>query len=212
MHSTRMHVNTPTTVVRAPEQASTSAASYIGQLEQSLEEGEQQILITGESGAGKSALIANWMERHSQSHPADVLYAHHLGCTNDANALRPMLGRLIETASQQLLEAEVISEALAVPEDLWELVAKVAETLQSLGRWCHQEGRHWIWVPDGLDRLDPDEQNALPWLPQTLPDGVQVVASALACTARELLSERGYTTLASLARIAQVISRPWPIS
>ena len=34
---------------------------YIGQLEQWLEEGEQQILITGESGAGKSALIANWM-------------------------------------------------------------------------------------------------------------------------------------------------------
>ena len=39
------------------------------------------------------------MERISQSHPADVLYAHHLGCTNDANALRPLLGRLIDTAS-----------------------------------------------------------------------------------------------------------------
>jgi nephrocystin-3 len=169
--------------------------AYIAQLERWIEQGEQQILITGESGAGKSALIANWMERHSQCHPADVLYAHHLGCTNDANALRPMLGRLIDTASQQLLDAEVITEALAVPEDWWELVAKVAETLQTLGRWCMQQGRRWIWVLDGLDRLDPDDQNALPWLPQTLPDGVQVVVSALVCPAREILSERGYTTL-----------------
>jgi tetratricopeptide (TPR) repeat protein len=169
--------------------------AYIQQLERWLEAGEQQILITGESGAGKSALIANWIEAHQQTHPADVIYAHHLGCTNDANALRPLLGRLIDTASAQLLEAGVITEPLAVPEDWWELVAKVAETLQSLGRWCEQNGRQWIWVLDGLDRLDPDDHNALPWLPQNLPAGVQVVASALACPARSILTERGYTTL-----------------
>ena len=168
---------------------------YIEQLERWIADGQQQILITGESGAGKSALIANWMERHAKSHPNDVVYAHHLGCTNDANALRPLLGRLIDTASQQLLEAEVIAEALAVPKDWWELVAKVAETLQTFGRWCQQQGKRWIWVLDGLDRLDPDDQKALPWMPQTLPDGVQVVASALACPAREILSARSYTTL-----------------
>jgi nephrocystin-3 len=169
--------------------------AYIEQLERWLEEGQHQILITGESGSGKSALIANWMERHQQSHPEDLIYAHHLGCTNDANALRPLLGRLIDTASQLLLEAEVITGALAVPEDWWELVAKVAETLQTLGRWCQQQGKRWIWVLDGLDRLDPDDQKALPWLPLNLADGVQVVASALSCPALEILNERGYATL-----------------
>ncbi|QVL53414.1 MAG: tetratricopeptide repeat protein [Cyanobium sp. M30B3] len=168
---------------------------YIQQLEGWIETGRQQILITGESGSGKSALIANWMERHSQSHPADVIYPHHLGCTNDANALRPLLGRLIDTASQLLLEAEVIREAFAVPEDWWELVAKVAETLQTLGRWGQQQTKRWIWVLDGLDRLDPDDQQALPWLPLNLPAGVQVVASSLACPAREILNEQGYSTL-----------------
>jgi len=168
---------------------------YLSQLEGWIDEGQQQILVTGESGAGKSTLLANWIERHQQEHPADVVYAHHLGCTNDASALRPLLGRLIDTASAQLLEAEVITEALAVPEDWWELVAKVSETLQSLGRYHGEQGKRWIWVLDGLDRLDPDDQNALPWLPQQLPDGVQVVASALACPAREILQERGYTTL-----------------
>ncbi|QPN66566.1 tetratricopeptide repeat protein [Synechococcus sp. CBW1006] len=169
--------------------------AYIQQLEQWLAAGRQQILITGESGAGKSALIANWMEAHQQAHPEDVVYAHHLGCTNDANALRPLLARLIDTASAQLLEAGLIPEALAVPEDWWELVARVAETLQSLGHLAGRNGYRWIWVLDGLDRLDPDDQNALPWLPQNLPAGVQVVASALACPARTILSQRDYTTL-----------------
>ena len=170
-------------------------ADYIQQLEQWIGAGEQQILITGESGAGKSALIANWIEAHQQSRPDDVIYAHHLGCTNDANALRPLLARLIDTASLQLLGADVITEPLAVPEDWWELVARVTEALQNLGRWCQQQGKRWIWVLDGLDRLVADDQNALPWLPQTLPNGVQVVASALACPVREILKERGYTTL-----------------
>jgi nephrocystin-3 len=98
--------------------ARTGAGQYIGgeayieQLERWIEQDEQQILITGESGSGKSALIANWMERHAQEHPSDLVYAHHLGCTNDANALRPMLGRLIDTASEQLLEAGLITEGL----------------------------------------------------------------------------------------------------
>lgn len=51
--------------------ARTGEGQYIGgeasiqQLEQWISEGQQQILITGESGSGKSALIANWMlEQH----------------------------------------------------------------------------------------------------------------------------------------------------
>ena len=195
----------------------TGAEQYIGgerhieQLERWLEEGQQKILITGESGAGKSALISNWIEAHQQKYPQDVVYPHHLGCTNDANALRPLLGRLIDTASRQLVEAGVITEALAVPEEWWELVAKVAETLQSLGHWCEQSGRHWIWVLDGLDRLDADDQNALPWLPQNIPAGVHVVTSALACQARSIISERGYTTLTieplAAAKQEQLIER-----
>jgi nephrocystin-3 len=169
--------------------------AYIAQLERWIEQGDQQILITGESGSGKSALIANWMERHAQEHPSDLVYAHHLGCTNDANTLRPMLGRLIDTASEQLLEAGLISDALPVPQDWWELLAKVAEALHTLGRWCRRQNNRWIWVLDGLDRLAEQDQQALPWLPPQLPDGVQVVISALACPSRSILEERNYATL-----------------
>lgn len=164
----------------------------INQLERWIDAGKQKILITGESGAGKSALIANWIEAHQRNHPDDLVLVHHLGCSNDASAIRPLLARLIDTAKQQLPEA--YSYSLSVPQDWWELVAMAVEALQSLGRWAQQNNHRWIWVLDGLDRLDQDAQKALPWLPLTIPEGVVIMASALECPAREILLERKFKT------------------
>lgn len=164
----------------------------INQLERWIDSGQQKILITGESGAGKSALIANWIAAHQQNQPKDVVFVHHLGCSSDARAIKPLLARLIETAKKQL--PEDFGYSLAVPQDWWELVAKAVEALQSLGRWAMQNNYRWIWVLDGLDRLASDDQNALPWLPLTIPDGVVVVVSALECQAREILKQRKFQT------------------
>jgi len=164
----------------------------INQLERWIDAGQQKILITGESGAGKSALIANWIAAHQQNQPQDVVFAHHLGCSSDASAIRPLLARLIETAKRQL--PEVYGNSLAVPQDWWELVAKAVEALQSLGRWAMQNNHRWIWVIDGLDRLASDDQNALPWLPLSIPDGVVIVASALECPAKEILLQSKFKT------------------
>jgi tetratricopeptide (TPR) repeat protein len=168
---------------------------YIRELESWVQCGEQKILITGESGFGKSALIANWMAAHQQSTPADVVFAHHLGCSNDSSAIRPLLGRMLDTSSRLLVEHELISDAIKVPDDWWELTAKVAETLQDLGRWCRNTNNRWIWVLDGLDRLNQDDQQALPWLPLLLPEGVSVLISALDCQGRSILQARKFRTL-----------------
>ena len=168
---------------------------YVDQLEAVVSGGEQKILITGESGSGKSALIANWMHQHELEHPGDVVYTHHLGCSNDASAIRPLLGRMLDTASALLLDHALISDSIDVPEDWWELTAKVAETLQGLGRWCRKTGNRWIWVLDGLDRLAPEDQQALPWLPLLIPQGVSVVISALNCPARAIVQDRQFQLL-----------------
>ena len=168
---------------------------YVDQLEELICANEQKILITGDSGSGKSALIANWMEQHRKSNPTDVVYAHHLGCSNDANAIRPLLGRMLDTASKLLKDAELITEPIQVPQDWWELTAKVAETLQDLGRWCLKTSHRWIWVLDGLDRLAEEDQQALPWLPLLIPEGVSVVISALNCQARAIVQKREFQLL-----------------
>ena len=178
---------------------------YVDQLESLVSGDEQKILITGESGSGKSALIANWMHQHEREHPGDVVYAHHLGCSNDANAIRTLLGRMLNTASKLLKESELIVEPIQVPEDWWELTAKVVETLQDLGRWCRKTGHRWIWVLDGLDRLAEQEQQALPWLPLLIPEDVSLVISALDCQAKTILQERQFQLLeiGPLQRIEQ---------
>ena len=166
---------------------------YITQLQDWISTGEQRILITGESGAGKSALIANWVAAHESSQPDDVIFCHHLGSSNDASALRPLLARMIDNASRLL--AEELSEPLKVPQDWWELVTQVTTTLYRLSTWAIRHQRRWIWVLDGLDKLDLDDQQAMPWLPLVLPKGVYLVASALDCPIRSLLQERIYATL-----------------
>jgi ATP/maltotriose-dependent transcriptional regulator MalT len=172
------------------------AAGNVRKLDELIKCGEQQILICGDSGSGKSALIANWIAQHQQADPEDQIHAHHLGFTNDANTLRPLLARLIESASALLLADELISEAPKIPEDWWELVAQVATTLVDVGRWARRQGRRWILVLDGIDRLPDEDQNALAWLPPIIPADVQVVVSALPCKLRELLLQRNFTTLA----------------
>jgi len=168
---------------------------YITQLQDWISAGEQRILITGESGAGKSALIANWVAAHERSQPDDVIFCHHLGSSNDASALRPLLARMIDSASTLLVDADELSEPLKVPQDWWELVTQVTNTLSRLSAWAIRHQRRWIWVLDGLDKLALDDQQALPWLPLVLPKGVHLVASALDCPIRTLLQERIYATL-----------------
>jgi nephrocystin-3 len=166
---------------------------YITQLQDWISADEQRILITGDSGAGKSALIANWVAAHESSQPDDVIFCHHLGSSNDASALRPLLARMVDSASTLL--ADELSEPLKVPQDWWELVTQVTNTLSQLSVWANRQQRRWIWVLDGLDKLDLDDQQALPWLPLVLPKGVHLVTSALDCPVRTLLQERIYATL-----------------
>jgi tetratricopeptide (TPR) repeat protein len=71
----------------------------------------------------------------------------------------------------------------------------VGEVFALISCWIQRHGCRWILVLDGLDRLDQDDQQALPWIPTTLPPGIHIVASALDCPARSILHERAYLTL-----------------
>ena len=53
------------------------------------------VVITGEGGMGKSALIANWVDRRRISHPSDFIIEHYVGAASDsANYLR-LIARII---------------------------------------------------------------------------------------------------------------------
>jgi hypothetical protein len=53
------------------------------------------VLVRGQSGGGKSALLANWVAGWSQRHRATTILVHHLGCGADAADPERMEVRLI---------------------------------------------------------------------------------------------------------------------
>ena len=54
------------------------------QLDQHVIDDHGPLVIYGESGGGKSALLANWIVRWQETHPADVIIQHYIGKTPDS--------------------------------------------------------------------------------------------------------------------------------
>jgi hypothetical protein len=54
---------------------------YIGALDAALGRNAQRVLIEGQSGGGKSALIANWLAGYRKAHPEVLVHEHYLGAS-----------------------------------------------------------------------------------------------------------------------------------
>lgn len=53
------------------------------------------LVLLGESGGGKSALVANWLEHWRTAHPRDFLFQHYIGGTPDSAEHERLMTRLV---------------------------------------------------------------------------------------------------------------------
>ena len=53
------------------------------------------LVLLGDSGSGKSALLANWVDRWRSQHPADFVFEHYIGSTPDSSEHWNLLMRII---------------------------------------------------------------------------------------------------------------------
>ena len=129
------------------------------------------VLITGHSGGGKSALIANWVERWSKRHKKASVIMHHLGCGADAADPVRMATRLMQEISR-------LTGDQSKPEsDPDKTLQKLPESLAMASAWAQRSKRSLLIVLDGLDKVS-DRQH-LRWFPSFLPPRVHLVASCL---------------------------------
>ena len=91
--------------------------AYLKALDEALAGGRQWILIEGQSGGGKSALIANWVEIVERAHEDLVLHVHYLGATADASDPVSLVRRLVEAIRRTVGSEE---EAPGDPDKLLE--------------------------------------------------------------------------------------------
>ena len=145
--------------------------NYLASLDTFIREDQRAVLIRGESGGGKSALVANWLQQFRQAQPKAQVFVHHLGSTNDAGEPTKLVRRWI----QEL--ARVLGEEAKLPGEPDKLYEELPQWLAKASAHAQQHGTRWVIVLDALDKLCVGRD--LRWLPRFLPAGVQLIASCL---------------------------------
>ena len=140
-------------------------------------------LVTGESGTGKSALIANVLASYRESHPTHVVIEHYIGSTSDASD--PMkLMRRIAGEIKKLTES-----SREIEDDPEKLAEQFAEWLAEASWWARGNERIVVLALDALDKLSHEAR--LRWLPKITAPHLRIVMSSLAGESRAVLEERG---------------------
>jgi ribose 1,5-bisphosphokinase PhnN len=101
--------------------------------------GEQRIVIEGSSGAGKSALLANFLEGYRKHHPRHQIHAHYLGATADAGDPHALVRRLCEFIKRQTGSKEEI------PSDPQKLIDGLPLWLATASAWAHKRKTRFIF-------------------------------------------------------------------
>ena len=142
--------------------------------------GEPNVMVlTGEPGSGKSALLAHFCREYADTHPDDTVVAHFVGAGPRSTNVRDMLLRLCE----QLATASGTETDAGGAYD--EVVTHFAPAL------AEARGKRVVIILDALNQLDPEHNaHSLHWLPQNLPEHVRVIVSCLPHPALDALWRR----------------------
>jgi tetratricopeptide (TPR) repeat protein len=143
------------------------------------------LAVLGESGSGKSALLANWALRYRQRHPDGFLLIHFIGSTTASVEWEAMLRRIMGELQQRFaIRGEIPKEP--------------AQLRLEFANWLGMAAVHdrIILLLDALDQLE-DRSGALDlvWLPSQVPPNVRIVVSTLPGRPLEAIRGRGWPTM-----------------
>jgi len=154
---------------------------YLKTLKALLRKNTPRILITGQSGGGKSALLANALVgMHS---PRVNLFEHYLGASSDSADAVSLVRRLIDYVRR------VTQSTDDVPSDPQALFESLPAWLAIASAYAQKTRTRWVFVLDALNNLNSYQD--LRWLPSYLPPRLSVVVSCLEGEVREALEAKG---------------------
>jgi tetratricopeptide (TPR) repeat protein len=154
---------------------------YIQTLNALLKQNANRILITGQSGGGKSALLANALTKHSSA--KTHLLEHYLGSSSDAADAVAFVRRVIEYIRR------VTGNTDPVAAETEELFESVSTWLAVASAFAKKNRTRWLFVFDALNNLNGNRD--LKWFPAYLPERIQIVVSCLDGEVKEALETKG---------------------
>lgn len=143
------------------------------------------LVVLGESGSGKSALLANWVLKYRDRHPEQFVFIHFIGASPYSSDWMAMLRRIMgEFGRREGIEAEIPEK----PNDL-----KTA-----FSNWLHMASTKGkvVLVLDSLNKLeDRDGALDLIWLPNYIPASVRLIVSTLSGKPLDEITKRKWDQL-----------------
>jgi nephrocystin-3 len=150
------------------------------------------LLLVGDSGSGKSALIANWVEHWGEGHPGDFIFQHYIGGTTDSAVHWKVMRRLVSEIKRWTGDDEEI------PRTNDELFRDFAVWLVKGRIKAERDGVRFIVLFDALNQLeDRDHAHTLGWLPEEpfTTSNLRLIVSTLPGPTLEALERRSLPTL-----------------
>jgi tetratricopeptide (TPR) repeat protein len=172
---------------------------YFARMDAHTRQGQEPLVVLGESGAGKSALLANWVLHYRTVHPEELVLMHFLGAMPNSVSWSAMVRRIMAELQARF---DIPGEIPGEPADL-----RIA-----FFNWLHMASAKGkvVLILDALNQLE-DHQGAqeLTWLPPVLPENVRLVLSTLPGKVLTAVQERNWPTLTvqplSLEERAQLV-------
>lgn len=148
---------------------------YFAQLDRHALADGPPLALLGESGGGKSALLANWVNEWRASHPQDFIFQHYIGSTPDSADHWRLMARLIAEIRRWSGDPDDI------PRSHDELLRDFPVWLAKARARAELRGLRCIVVLDALNQLeDRDHARLLGWLPrQPFSGPLRLIVSTL---------------------------------
>ena len=127
------------------------------------------LVITGESGAGKSALLAHWSEQFRRNNPDTFLVTHYVGATASSTDFVGLLRRVMQEIRERF---QLTEEPPADPERI----------VNEFPQWLAYTGNEpLVLVVDAMNQLEPHPEHLtdLRWLPEDFLPHVRILLSCL---------------------------------
>jgi tetratricopeptide (TPR) repeat protein len=144
------------------------------------------LVVTGDCGCGKSALLAEWVARWRIAHPGDLIIQHYAGSPADNAGRQGLIRRILDELRRSFY---IIRELPVEPGSL-----PIA-----LRDWVTIGGsnRQVVIMIDALEQLSTDlrDQAQLDWLPDVSAPNVRIVVSSMPGKSLDALRRRGWQEL-----------------
>jgi nephrocystin-3 len=189
---------------------------YTERLNQLLRTSEKPIVVVGNAGSGKSALLANWTREHRKDNPDDIVVEHYIGATTKSAAWAEIVRRWIAELRHRYRFDPRLARYYEVSDEVVELGKLLNAFHNHLFLAMRLPQQRLIFVLDGLDKLEDSTDESLWWLPEEFSSNIKLLLSARPGPSVACARDRGWVvegleefTLEELSEAAPVYLRQY---